>query len=65
MSKEIDYEADHKCPVFKKIIDGDLCYESVMALKKFVKVSSVPELSEVEDVEGARKICAACPYSDL
>ena len=43
----------------------DLDYESLMALSRAVKVSSVPELVEIQDVEKARKICAKCPYSEL
>ncbi|MGN1137094.1 MAG: hypothetical protein ACI4SF_12855 [Oscillospiraceae bacterium] len=62
---ELDYTSDRMCPVFKREIDCDLCYESIMALSKAVKVSSVPELSEIENIEEARIICDKCPYSDL
>ena len=65
MSSNIDYDADHRCPVYNKTIDADLCYESLMALNHTVKVSSVPELKGIEDIEAARKICAECPYSKL
>jgi len=65
MLNTIDYDADHMCPVFERIIDCNLCYESVMALKRFVKVSSVPELSEITDIEQARRICEDCLYSRL
>lgn len=44
---------------------GEPMDESLMALGRSVKVSSVPELSEIEDIEGARAICAKCPYSEL
>ncbi len=62
---DLNYEADRHCPVFNKIIDSDLCYESIMALSRAVKVSSVPELNEVKDIEKARVICDKCPYSEL
>lgn len=66
MSKNnLDYDNQHFCPVYKRVIDVDLCYDSLCCLNKLFKVSSVKELSEVEDIEGARKICAECPYSDL
>jgi hypothetical protein len=62
---ELDYEADHYCLVFRKAICSDLCFESIMALSRSVKVESVPELKEIKDIEKARKICAECPYSDM
>lgn len=65
MAYDLDYESDHHCPVYGKVINIDLCYESLMALSHAVKVSSVSELAEVKDIEGARKICAKCPYSEL
>lgn len=65
MTYDLDYEADHFCPAYGRVIPIDLCYESLMALGRSVKVSSVPELSEIEDIEGARAICAKCPYSEL
>lgn len=63
--KLLDYEADHYCRVYRKVIDSDLCYESLMALGKMFKTDSVPELSTVKDVEGARRECRNCIYSDL
>ena len=56
---ELDYEMDHYCPAFH------LCFESIMALSRSVKVESVPELKEIKDVEKARKICDECSYSDM
>lgn len=58
----LDYDADHYCPVFRKVIDADLCFECIMALGREVKVSSVPELSEIKNIEKARIVCAECPY---
>lgn len=65
MDKPIDYEKAHFCPVYGKEIDSDLCYESLMCLKKFFKTSSVPELDEVKDIEAARQKCQGCEYSEL
>lgn len=61
----MDYEADRFCPVYKKIISADLCYDSLMCLNRTFKVSSTKELAEVDDIERAREICAECPYSEL
>ena len=61
----MDYEACRYCPVYKRMIDADLCYDSLCCLSGEFKISSTPELSEVQDIEKARKICAECPYSDL
>lgn len=63
--KLLDYDADHYCRVYGKVIDCDLCYESVVVLKKCFKVESLPELKEVADIEEARRVCASCIYSDL
>ena len=63
MVRKMDYEADHYCPAYKKVICADLCYDSMMCLNRFFKVSSTKELEEIEDVEQARVICSKCPYS--
>lgn len=63
-SNNIDYEADHYCPAYDKIIDADLCYDSMMCLHRFFKTSSTKELEEIKDMEKARKLCQSCPYSD-
>lgn len=63
--KLLDYDADHYCRVYQKVIDCDLCYESVMVLNKSFKVESLPELKVVADIEEARRVCASCIYSDL
>jgi len=65
MAYDLDYESDHYCPVYKRVIPSDLCYESLMCLNRSFKVSSVPELSEIEEIDTARKICEKCPYSEL
>ena len=63
MAYDLDYEADHYCPAYEKVICADLCYDSMMCLNRFFKVSSTKELEEIEDIEQARVICSKCPYS--
>lgn len=66
MSNEnLDYEADHYCPVYKRVIEADLCYDSLMCLNRSFKTPSTKELQEIEDIESARRICTNCPYSEL
>lgn len=61
----LDYKSDHYCPAYGRVIDIDLCYDSLCCLNGEFKISSTEELSEIADIEAARKICRACPYSDL
>lgn len=65
MLADEEYTADRYCPVFKRVIDCDWCYESVLGLSRDIRVDAVPELSEITDIENARKICDKCKYSDL
>ena len=65
MSNEIDYDKEHMCPVYNRIIDPDLCYDSLMCLKGFFKVESTKELGEIKDIEKARIACKSCEYSKL
>lgn len=61
----LDYEHEHYCPVYKKNISPDLCYDSLCCLTGMFKVSSTKELREIADIDEARKVCRDCPYSDL
>lgn len=61
----LDYDADHYCPAYGRVITADLCYDSLCCLTGMFKISSTKELSEIEDIENARRVCKACPYSDL
>lgn len=61
----LDYKSDHYCPAYGRVIDIDLCYDSLCCLTGEFKISSTEELAEIADIEAARKICSACPYSDL
>ena len=61
----LDYNADHYCPAYKKIISINLCYDSLMCLAGMFKISSTKELMEIDNIEEAKKVCRECPYSDL
>lgn len=65
LDNELDYTAEHHCPVYKKVITADLCYDSLMCLNRYFKTSSAKELDGIEDIEQAREICKQCPYSKL
>ena len=43
----LDYNADHYCPVYNRIIDSDLCINSMYCLMGLFKISSTEELSEI------------------
>ncbi|MCI5901128.1 MAG: hypothetical protein MRZ74_01200 [Blautia sp.] len=60
-----DYAADHFCAVYKRVIPADLCYDSMMCLQNFFKVSSTKELSEITDIEASRDVCRKCKYSEV
>ena len=61
----LDYNADHFCPAYGKVISADLCYDSLCCLTGEFKLSATKELDEIEDIEAARIACKNCPYSDL
>ena len=61
----LDYESDHYCPAYGRVIDADLCYDSLCCLGGMFKISSTSELQEIKDIEAAKVACAKCPYSDL
>ena len=50
---ELDFENPHYCPVYDKVIDIDLCYETLMCLNRSFKISSVKELNDIEDIDNA------------
>ena len=62
---ELDFENPHYCPVYDKVIDIDLCYETLMCLNRSFKISSVKELNDIEDIDNARMICDHCEFSKL
>ena len=52
------------CPLVKRVIGSETCYETVMAVDGLFKLSTVPEMG-ITDREAAKKICDKCPYSDI
>lgn len=52
------------CPIAGENIDSEVCYEMVMCISGGFKSSSVPEV-DFEVTEETKRICDACPYSDL
>ena len=60
----LDYENDHYCPVYKREISPDLCYDSMLCLNRYFKISSTREIAEIEDIESARAVCRNCQYFD-
>ena len=61
----IDHDKEHECPVYGKVINPDLCYDSAICLMGLVKVEALAELRPIKDIENARKICRECPYCDM
>lgn len=61
----LDYESDHFCPVFNEVVTPDKCYDALICLCRLVKIEANPDLDELGNIEVARKLCKACPYSDL
>lgn len=61
----LDYNSDHYCPAYERIISSDLCYDSLCCLTGMFKIASTKELLEIKDIERAKKVCKKCPYSDL
>lgn len=55
---------DRYCPIAQKEIGSETCYEVVMCLTSGFRPSSVPEVP-FENTEETRRLCDACPYSDL
>lgn len=57
---------DRKCPIYRKIIDGELCYETALCMKGQFKITSVPEAKEIKlDFNIAKNICINCQYADM
>lgn len=57
---------DRYCPIYGKVIGGEICYETALCMQGMFKLSSVPEAKDIIfEVEQARQICLACPHSDM
>ena len=66
LQNKLTPDDDRMCPIYEKIIDGELCYETALCMLRFFKASSVPETKDINiDLEEARKICENCPHSDM
>ena len=57
-----DHE-DRYCPIAKKEIDSEVCYEVIMCLYNGFLSTSVPEV-EFKNDEKTKKMCENCKYSD-
>lgn len=57
---------DRMCPIYDKVIDGELCYETSMCMQGFFTIHSVPESVHIKPkFYEAKKICTQCPYGDM
>ena len=65
MQNILNYNNPHYCPAYAKVVDADLCYETIMVFNKIIKASSVNEMREITDIEKSKKECLKCPYSNL
>lgn len=66
MANELTPYDDRECPIYGKVIDGELCYETAMCMLGQFKLASVPETEDIIlETELARRTCKACPYSDM
>ena len=57
---------DMRCPLLGRIIPEEICYEVIMSVDGFFKMSAVPDLGGITR-EDAKKTCnlESCPYHDL
>ena len=55
---------DRYCPIAKKEISSEVCYEVVMCLFCGLKASSVPEVVFEKD-DKTKQICDSCKYSKI
>ena len=66
MSSKLTPYDDRMCPIYEKVIDGELCYETALCMQGFFKLSSVPEHKNIDmDLDVAKKICVDCPFGDM
>ncbi len=66
MKNSITPQNDRKCPIYEKMIDGELCYETAMCMQGLFKLSSVPEAVDIKiQYDAARQICKDCRFSDM
>jgi hypothetical protein len=66
MANDLTPYDDRECPIYGKVIDGELCYETAMCMQGLFKLSSVSEAKNiVMDSETARRVCSSCEYADM
>lgn len=66
MPTKLTPQDDRECPIYAKVIDGELCYETAMCMQGLFKLSSLPEADELKKpLDEARKICKGCKYADM
>jgi hypothetical protein len=66
MANDLTPYDDRECPIYGKVIDGELCYETAMCMQGIFKLSSVLEAKNiVMDSETARRVCNGCEYADV
>lgn len=64
--KNLTPDIDRMCPIYNKVIDGEVCYETAMCMQGFFKLSSVPESKDIKlNLDEARKICVNCPFGNF
>lgn len=57
---------DRMCPIFKRVIDGELCYEIAFCMQGLFNISSVSESVHIKlKFQEAKKICMECPFGDM
>lgn len=64
-TNNVDVEMNRHCEAYNKVIDCDLCYDSMMCLNGYFSVSSTSELNDITDIEKARDICKKCIFSNI
>lgn len=55
---------DRFCPLCKKEIESEVCYEIIMCFSAGFDTSSIPEVDILKN-ESNRNICDNCHYSDI
>ena len=66
MINSITPQNDRRCPIYKKTIDGELCYETAMCMQGLFRLSSVPEAVDIKmQCDEARQICKNCRFSNM
>ena len=57
---------DRMCPIYGKVIAGELCYETALCMQGLFHISSVPESVHIKlKFADAKKVCSECPYGNM